>query len=306
MPAALALIVVGLALLTVGADRMVLAAARWSRAKGISPILVGALVVGFGTSAPEMLVSAFAALRGDLDLAVGNVVGSNVSNLTLVLGATALVRPLAAPGRVVAREGLAMLAAVGGLAAVLWDLQVDRAEAAVLAAGMAMAILLLVRWGDATGLPAAVEPATPVGRREVAIGVAALAMTLAGAEVLVRGADRLVLAAGIEAAFVGLVVVAVGTSLPELATSLAAARRGESDLVVGNVIGSNLFNSLAVAGMAGLIAPAPIDNGFGAATAFMLAATAVAAVFAVTGRRVARAEGALLLASFGVFVVAVA
>ncbi len=305
MIAAALLIGAGLVLLTAGADRMVLAAARLSRARGLSPVLVGALVVGLGTSVPELLVSAIASVRGDLDLAIGNIVGSNASNVTLVLGSAALVAPLVARSRVLAREGVAMLAALGALTVVLWDLEVSRAEGAGLAAGMVVAAVLLVHWSDGADAPEASEAVT-VGRREAVVGGAALLATLAGADVLVRGAERLVEAASLESGFVGLVVVAVGTSLPELATSVAATRRGEAGLVVGNVIGSNLFNSLAVAGVAGLFGPGPVDGEFRVALLWMLAAVAAAAVFVVTGRRLVRWEAVVLLGLFAGFVVFVA
>ncbi len=305
MLAAALLIGAGLALLTAGADRMVLAAARLSRARGLSPVLVGALVVGLGTSVPELLVSGIASVRGDLDLSIGNIVGSNASNVTLVLGSAALVAPLVARARVLAREGVAMLAALGGLTAVLWDLQVSRAEAGGLAVAMVVAAALLVHWSDGADAPEAGELVT-VGRREAVVGGAALVATLLGADVLVRGAERLVEAASLESGFVGLVVVAVGTSLPELATSVAATRRGEAGLVVGNVIGSNLFNSLAVAGVAGLFGPGPVDGEFRVALLLMLAAVAAAAVFVTTGRRLVRGEAIVLLGLFAGFVVLVA
>ncbi len=305
MIAAALLIGAGLVLLTAGADRMVLAAARLSRARGLSPVLVGALVVGLGTSVPELLVSAIASVRGDLDLAIGNIVGSNASNVTLVLGSAALVAPLVARSRVLAREGVAMLAALGALTVVLWDLEVSRAEGAGLAAGMVVAAVLLVHWSDGADAPEA-SGAVTVGRREAVVGGAALLATLAGADVLVRGAERLVEAASLESGFVGLVVVAVGTSLPELATSVAATRRGEAGLVVGNVIGSNLFNSLAVAGVAGLFGPGPVDGEFRVALLWMLAAVAAAAVFVATGRRLVRREAVVLLGLFAGFVVFVA
>ncbi len=305
MIAAALLIGAGLVLLTAGADRMVLAAARLSRARGLSPVLVGALVVGLGTSVPELLVSAIASVRGDLDLAIGNIVGSNASNVTLVLGSAALVAPLVARSRVLAREGVAMLAALGALTVVLWDLEVSRAEGAGLAAGMVVAAVLLVHWSDGADAPEASEAVT-VGRREAVVGGAARLATLAGADVLVRGAERLVEAASLESGFVGLVVVAVGTSLPELATSVAATRRGEAGLVVGNVIGSNLFNSLAVAGVAGLFGPGPVDGEFRVALLWMLAAVAAAAVFVATGRRLVRREAVVLLGLFAGFVVFVA
>lgn len=298
----------GLIALTIGADRFVVAAARLSRAWGLSPVLIGALVVGLGTSAPELLVSVFAAGRGQIDLALGNVVGSNVANLTLVLGATALIAPIRSRVVTIRREGLLMTLVLVVLAVLLWNRQLVRWEAAVLAGLMVVVALILVAWARADAragrLPEehAGEWRGPV-RREVSLGFGMLLLTLVGADLLVRGASGLAEELGISAAFVGLVIVSVGTSLPELATAIAAARRREPDLVLGNVLGSNLFNSLAVAGTAGLVGPGGVDPAFRVALVFMVSAGVIAGVFALSGRRIVRWEGAILLALFGAFVV---
>lgn len=299
------LLVGGLVLLTLAADRFVVSAARLSRAWGLSPVLIGALVVGLGTSAPELLVSALASVRGELDLAAGNVVGSNVANVTLVVGTTALITGVGSRVRTIRREGFVMMAAVVTLAAFLWDRRIDRWEGVVLLAGMLVAALALVRWargdaesediGDVDG-----EASHVLG--ELGIGVGALIATLIGADLLVRGASRLAIELDISAAFVGLVIVAVGTSLPELATALAAARRNETELVVGNVLGSNLFNSLAVAGVAGVLGPGDLAGSFRVASGVMVGAAALAGFFALTNRKVERWEGLVLLAVFLGFV----
>jgi len=300
------LVVGGLVALTLGADRFVVSAARISETLGISPILIGALVIGLGTSAPEMLVSALAAGRGEIDIAVGNIVGSNTANVTLVLGATALVATAPARVRTIRREGVTMLVGLIVLTVLLWDRSLTRWEAVGLGAGMVVAAALLVYWARrdvAEGL----EPPDKewwegsVGR-EVAIGLGTLVVTLVGADLLVRGASRLAADLGITAAFVGLVIVAVGTSLPELATAMAAARRRETDLVLGNVLGSNLFNSLAVGGIAGLVGPGAVSATFRPAMVLMVASGALAGVLVWTGRRLERWEGAVLLAVFLAFV----
>lgn len=303
---AVLLLIAGLIALTLGADRFVLAAARLSRAWGLSPVLIGALVVGLGTSAPELLVSVLAAGRGEVDLALGNVVGSNTANLTLVLGATALVSPITSRVKTIRREGVLMSLVMVGLSALLWDLGLVRWEAALLAGAMVAVALLLVWWarGDARAGRLPVEHTEPwhgSRRVEVLLGLGTLALTLIGADLLVRGASRLADEAGISAAFVGLVIVSVGTSLPELATALAAARRSEPDLVLGNVLGSNLFNSLAVAGTAGLVGPGSVDPTFRTALGFMVASGVIAGIFARTGR-IERWEGTVLLAMFLGFV----
>jgi cation:H+ antiporter len=304
---ALALLLIGLVALTLAADRFVLAAARLSRALGLSPILIGALVIGLGTSAPEMLVSSLASARGEIDIAVGNVIGSNTANLTLVLGSTALVTSLVSALKTIRREGALMFTAMAGATVLMWDLQIGRLEATTLLVGMAVAAYLLVRWAKADaelGLDPGRAEDEPPPRGEIRIGMealiglGALLLTLGGAEALVRGATRLAEVLGITAAFVGLVIVSVGTSLPELATAMAAARRNETDLVLGNVVGSNLFNTLAVLGLAGMVGPGEVAGEFNGVMILMLVAAATAGAFVVTGRRLERWEGAVLLVMF--------
>lgn len=302
-------LVAGLVLLTLGADRFVLAAARISRRLGVSPVLIGALVIGLGTSAPELLVSVLAAGRGEIDLALGNVVGSNTANMTLVLGSAALVSPIVSRVATIRREGFTMFVGLGVISLLLWNLELVRWEAAILAVAMVLAAVLLVRWSlpDRTGRGVDLMPGDEqVWRgsliREATLGVVMLLLTLLGADLLVRGASRLADVAGISSAFVGLVIVSVGTSLPELATAIASARRGETDLVLGNVVGSNLFNTLAVAGTAGLVGPGVVDTHFRNAVLFMLVSGVAAGLFVTTGREVTRWQGTVLLALFLGFV----
>ncbi len=309
MPVALTLLLGGLVLLTLAADRFVLSAIRLSRALGISPILIGALVIGLGTSAPELLVSALAAARGEIDLAVGNVVGSNTANVTLVLGTAALVGPVVGRLKTIQREGGLVLASALVFGVLLWNLRLGRIEAAALVLSMCVAGALLMHWArqDArAGIsPISPEPESDEPVRvaaEIAFGLGTLALTLVGAELLVRGAVDLAEELGITSAFVGLVIVSVGTSLPELATALAAARRGETDLILGNVLGSNLFNTFMVAGIAGLVGPGEVVPAFRPAVLFMAASAFAAGVFVITGRRLVRWEGAVLLCGFIAFV----
>ena len=307
MVIAVVLLVGGLMLLTLAADRFVVSAAGLSKAWGLSPILVGALVIGLGTSAPEFLVSILASGRGETDLAMGNIVGSNAANVTLVLGTTALIAPIRSQLRTLRREGVVMFIAVAAFAILLWDLELGRIEGGGLALGMVVTVLLMVRWarGDARAgrLPLAVEGSASFNaRKETLVGAGMLGLTIVGAELLVRGAGRLAVELEISSAFVGLVIVAVGTSLPELATAVAAARRGETDLVLGNVLGSNLFNSLMVGGSAAIIRPGIVDPDFRIPLGFMVASALIAGLFVVTGRSLVRWEGASLLAVFVGFV----
>lgn len=304
------LVLGGLILLVYAADRFVLAAARLSRLWGMSPILVGALIVGMGTSAPELLVSILASSAGELDLAIGNAVGSNVANVTLVLGGTAILVPVSGDERVLKREGILMLVAVAAFAATIIDLHMTRAEGIGLAGSMVLAAYLVVRWarndkqdGLATPEPEAEGSKEEIkAGKEIVFGLFSLGATLLGAEMLVKGGIDLAAVFGIPEAFVGMTLVAVGTSLPELATSIAGIRRQEHNLVLGNVLGSNLFNALAVGGAASTIAPGAIDPSFRLGSIAMVICAALAGLLAFTGREVVRWEGILLLLGFFVFV----
>ena len=303
-----AMVVVGLVLLAFAADRFVLAAARLARLWGISTVLIGALIVGMGTSAPELLVSVLAAIEGELDLAVGNAVGSNVANVTLVLGTMAILAPFAGNIRVLRREGLLMMAAVIGFAWALFDGALTRVEGIVLLVGMVLATLWVVRWArqdaEAGHVIAGVDQDEELIRwpREVVLGLVSLVATLVGAELLVRGGVDIAKALGVGSAFIGMSLVAIGTSLPELATGIAGIRRAEHDIVVGNVLGSNLFNALAVGGTASVLAPGAVDPSFGVASIAMVISAALAGLLAFTGRKLVRWEGALLLVGFAGFI----
>lgn len=302
----LAMLLGGLVLLTGGADRFVLGAARVSVIAAISPVLVGAVVIGFGTSLPELVVSVVAALDDNADLALSNLAGSNIANVLLVLGFGAVLRAMAARPATLRREVPVMLGAVALFALVTVDGKLGRVDAVALLVAGALAMAFLVRVALADRVAAAQMD------REVsayageglglwpALGLALLGLVavLAGAQLVVDGAVGLAEAAGVSDVVIGVTVVAVGTSLPELVTAGAAARRGESDLVIGNVLGSNLFNSLPVAGVAGLLGPASLSPSFRPNVLVMLAACAIAAGLLRSGRVLTRLEGALLLVLF--------
>ena len=293
--------VAGLTLLTLAADRLVVSASRLSLAWGLSPILVGAVVVGLGTSLPEFLTSALAALRpGGIELALGNVIGSNIANLALVLGTGSIVSRVAGLRPIVRREGMAMLAATLLLAWLAWDGTLGRSEGIILVVGMLIAVRLLVRWAGET--PETSDPETTdtpgSSRREILVALGALAVTLAGARLFVEGAVEIAGALGVSDAVIGLTLVAVGTSLPELATTVAAARRGSNELLFGNVLGSNLFNALGVAGLAALIGPGSIGTQMSGPIVAMLVVTTVTGIFVVTADEMKRWEGGLLVASY--------
>ena len=298
-------VVIGLIVLMGASDRFVESAVRLSRALGVSIVLIGAVIVGLGTSLPELLVSGIAAGDGKVDVAMANVTGSNVANVTLVLGAAALVAPIMSRTLILRREGVMMFISVGGLALVLWDGQVSRLEGAALLAGMVLALLLLVRWA-ATDVDGMIELGEDEEAHsvpgELAIGAAALVATVFAARILLTGALDLGEEFGLGEAFLG-VMLGVGTSLPELATTMAAVRRHESDLVIGNVLGSNLFNSLAVAGTAAVVGPGPLVDLARPALVVMVVVVVLAGWFAWSHTRVNRTEGIVLLAIFLLFAV---
>jgi len=296
----------GLVVLILAADRLVVAATRLSKALGISAVLIGAVVVGFGTSVPEFVVSGIAAARGELEVAMGNVVASNTANVTLVLGAAAVVAVLAARAAVVRREGYLMIAAVSALSVMLVGGTVNRWEGAVLLVLLVVALVLLIRWARSPGSAVAAadtedDSGAPQVWRELVLAIIALAAVVIAAQLMLEGlisiGDRL----GWDAVFLGL-ITGVGTSLPELAAAIAAARKRESDLILGNVLGSNIFNSLGVAGLAAVIGPGVVV-GFGPLLIVMVAACFVAGSFALTGQRLVRWEGLALLAAFGTYAV---
>lgn len=296
-------VVTGLVLLTVAADRLVLAAARLSKRSGLSPVLIGAVVVGLGTSLPEMLVSGLAAAEpGGMDLALGNIVGSNVANIGLVLGLSVVMSPIVGQGKVLKREGGLMLAGMAALMVFAWDGDLTAGEGVVLGIGLLVALSLLVLWsqkGEADidmeeiGSIAEIRPGV-----EALFGVGSLGVTLLGAQLLVSGAETVALDLGVSEAIIGLTLVAIGTSLPELATALAAARRNESDLVLGNVLGSNLFNALGVGGVAGIVGNSAFEVSFNPSLVAMLGVALLAGVLATIGNRLDRWQGAVLIASY--------
>jgi cation:H+ antiporter len=303
-----AALLAGVVLLASAADQFVIGAARVALISRISPLVVGVVIIGFGTSCPELLVSAFAAAGGDAEIAVGNIVGSNIANLSLLLGVGALIVPIAVASSTVRREAPITVGAVV-LFAVLVQGGLSRPDGVVLFAAMGFALWRVIRGsneGDPLG-PETEELADPSHhsmRREVVRTVIGLIGTIGGAQLLLWGAVDVADRAGLGEGFVGATLVAIGTSLPELVTVVQSARRRETDLIVGNLLGSNLFNALAVGGLVGLIG-AP---GFDAPSLTTVAAgaavlVAVAATWAMTtGRQVQRWEGALLIGAYAAIV----
>ena len=261
----------GVALLLVGADLLVRGAARLAAALHVSALVIGLTVVAYGTSAPEMAVSTASALEGRADLALGNVVGSNIFNVLVILGLSALIVPLVVAQQLVRLDVPLMLVISVGTAALAWDGRVSRADGCLLFAGAIAYTLLALRLGrqesavvkaEYQELEAALVGAPRLSAKAlVADGLmilAGLGLLVLGARWLVDSAVTLARSLGVGDLVIGLTVVAAGTSLPEVATSVVAAWRGERDIAVGNVVGSNIFNLLAVLGLAAVVSPAGV------------------------------------------------
>lgn len=306
---------VGLGLLTVAADHLVLGSSRLAARLRVRPVVVGVVVIGLGTSAPEFLVSGVAAARGDTGIALGNIAGSNILNLTLILGVAGLIAPFAVASTVIRREVPLAVAAVA-VFGLLASVGLSRWAAAALVAASLFAVWLLLRWAGEgrnaevvrqaaeyaadTDTHATVPPARQPGHRTVWIepvrAILGLAGVLAGAQLLVASASSAASRLGVPQVIIGFTVVALGTSLPELVTTVQAMRRRESDLVVGNLFGSNLFNSLAGGAVVALAAPAGKPATIGAMLSVAMVATAVlASVLLRRGFVLSRLEGGLLL-----------
>lgn len=305
----------GLAALMLGAEGFVRGAAALARHFGVPPIVVGLTVVAYGTSMPELVVSAVAGLEGRSAIALGNVIGSNIANIGLILGLTALIAPPKVDGSLLRRE-LPWFGATAVLIPVLLlDGVIGRFEAVLLLAAAVAFTVRTVRGvrdepvasGDVTGDGATRDGAKRDGATEaagalvkaVALTLAGLGLLLYGGRTFVDGASALAAAFGISERLIGLTVVAVGTSLPELAASAVAALRGYSSLAVGNVVGSNIFNVLFVLGGAGAIAPITGNLQAQRVDLFLLLAfTAIAAVVMRGARRISRVEGGVMVVAY--------
>ncbi|MDO4431059.1 MAG: calcium/sodium antiporter [Lonepinella koalarum] len=260
-------IIFGLLLLIWSADRFVEGAAATARHFGMPQLLIGIVIIGFGTSAPEMIVSAFSAINGNPGIALGNAYGSNITNIGLILGLTALIIPLNVNSQVLKQE-LPILIFVTALSGCLiYDADISFADAVILLAAFTLYMIWTI-WQGLTNkndnlatdvqqeLNSQEYQPLPQALLWVLIG---LALLMASSQALVWGAVQIAYYFGVSDLIIGLTIVAVGTSLPELASSIVAARKGETDLAVGNIIGSNLFNTLAVVGIAGIISPMQVE-----------------------------------------------
>ncbi len=301
-------LVAGVVLLAFAADQFVLGAARVALIRRVSPLLVGVVIIGFGTSCPEMLVSTLAAANGQAEIAIGNIVGSNIANVSLLLGIGALIVPISVSSLTVRREAPLTVGAVLAFALVLQGGGIARWEAVVLVGLLAFAMWSVSRSSDADPLGPEAEELADVEHHSLSIEVVRTVLgligTIAGAQLLLSGAVDVADRAGLSEGFVGATLVAVGTSLPELVTVVQSARRRETDLIVGNLLGSNLFNSLAVGSLVGFVDGNGVEGDRLTIVGPLLAigVAALAWVAMVTQRTVRRWEGIVLIAAYAAIV----
>ncbi|MEW8505573.1 MAG: calcium/sodium antiporter [Candidatus Thiodiazotropha sp.] len=258
-------IILGLVVLVWSADRFISGAAALADNLGVSPMLIGLTVVGFGTSAPEILVSTMAVMNGNPGLAIGNAVGSNIANIGLILGFTALLIPLSVHSSVLRREYPLLLAVSVMTLFLMWDGELNRLDGTVLVVTLVAVLgwmIYIAKTGAADPIASEFDAEIPHDiptKKAILLLLGGLIFLLLSSRLLVWGAVNVASALGVSDVIIGLTIVAIGTSLPELAASITSALKGEDDLAIGNVIGSNLYNLLAVLSIPGLLAPGPFS-----------------------------------------------
>lgn len=294
------LVAAGVALLYYGGELLVNGAIRLAQGFGISPLIIGLTVVAFATSAPELAATLTAALQGAPDIAIGNALGSNVANLGLILGLSALLSPLTVKSSFIRREVAFMVLVTIMLYPLFANGAVSRVEGGFLVLLLGTFLYGLLREPGAAETQAVKEDGKERPLFFAALAVlAGLGLLVGGAQMLVTGASDLARAAGVPERVIGLTLVALGTSLPELATSLVAARRREADIVLGNVVGSNIFNLLCVLGFTALVHPIAVaPQALALDFWVMLGITLVVLVMLLIGRSLTRLEGAILLSIY--------
>lgn len=304
------MVAAGLVLLFLGGEGLVRGSVAIATRLGISKLVVGMVIVGFGTSAPELVVSLQAALAGSPDIALGNVIGSNIANILLILGIAALLTPLANEDGGIKREALVMLLAAAALVAALWYGELNRLIGFALLAGLAVHLTLAflkerrsradIAEGAAYEHEADEVTDIPL-KLPIAIlaTLAGLGLLVVGAELMVEGSTAIARDFGVSEAVIGLTIVAVGTSLPELATAIVAAIRRHADVVLANIVGSNIFNVLAILGITATIAPIGVSERFLLIDGpIMLLVTLLAFVILLRARTVGRIIGGGFLAAY--------
>lgn len=300
------MIVIGLLFLFFGAEGLVRGSSALALKIGLSPLVVGLTVVAFGTSAPELVVSANSALQGQGDLALGNVFGSNLFNAAVILGVAALITPLRVHKQVIKFDLPIMIISIIMMFIFLKDRQISRLEGIILTCGIVLYLSASVYIAKREKLNVTVDQKGSknifIDLLKVVIGVLFLVV---GSTYLVKGAVALARLLHISEAIIGLTIVSTGTSLPELATSIVAGAKKEADIAVGNIIGSNIFNVLSILGISSIIQPIYAQGIMWNELIFSVVPIGVMAVFLVTQRTVVRWEGAILLGLYGVYLVTI-
>ncbi len=306
-------VIAGLVLLIWGADRFVHGAAAAARNLGIAPLLIGLTIVAFATSAPEILVSIVAASRGEPLLAIGNAIGSNICNIGLVLGCVAVIRPIKLRSATLRREMPALLAVSLLTVSLFLDSYLSRIDGLVMLTGLVIVMIWLARLGMRSAVNDPIKqdfeaeiPQHVSMKMALVWFLLGLGTLLGGAELLVDGAIEIARIIGFSDVVIGITLVALGTSLPELAVSLVSAMKGEYGLAIGNIVGSNIFNLLAVIGVAATIAPAPLPPSVLSLHIFVMVAFTLV-LFAMTydydGKsEISRVEGSALFIAYLAFV----
>lgn len=303
----------GVILLTGGGEILIRGAVAAARRLGVSPLLSGLLIVGFGTSAPELAVSVDAALHGQPDIALGNVVGSNISNVFLILGLCAFITPLAVQPLALRRDGLCVVGASLLFVALTWSGALQRSDALILLGALTAYLIWAYRTERDHQIPSASVhaaeaeelssvPHSPLVTTLSIVG--GLTLLIGGSRVLLMGATGLATSLGISEAVIGLTIVAVGTSLPELSISVIAALRRHADVAVGNILGSNLFNLLGILGVSAILQPLPLPARILQFDQWVLLGSALLLfVFLFTGRQVSRLEGGTLVCLYALYII---
>lgn len=304
-------IVIGLVILTLSADRFVAGASSLAQNFGVSPMIIGLTIIAFGTSAPEMLVSAMAAWQGNSGIAIGNAIGSNITNMTLVLGVAALMVPLSVHSQTLNREFPLMLVVMLAALALLWDGDLSRIDGVALLTGLVMLILWTIHLARTAPADDPLETdfidelaETTSSSKTWWLLISGLVLLLISSHMLVWGAAGVAEIFGVSDLIIGLTIVAIGTSLPELAATIAAVRKNEHDMAVGGIVGSNLFNILGVLGIAGTIDPGGFDTAVLTRDFPLMIALAIALYLMARGLRntgsgyIQRWAGGMLLTCF--------
>ncbi|WLD58526.1 calcium/sodium antiporter [Salinispirillum sp. LH 10-3-1] len=304
-------VMLGILLLTGGGEALIRGSLAAAKRLGVSPLLSGLLIVGFGTSAPELVVSIDAAISGRPDIAVGNVVGSNIGNSLLILGLCALITPLAVKPLVLRRDGLMVVVASALFLILLGGSALVQLDAAILLFALLLYLVLAYRTERSGAAPSAElhlaeseeVTALPTQAWQIIGAILfGLALLIVGSQVLLRGATGIATSFGVSEAVIGLTLVAIGTSLPELSISVIAAFRRHADVAIGNILGSNIFNVLGILGISALLQPLPIHPRILQFDQWVLMGTALLLfVFLYTGRRLSRTEGGILLFGYGAY-----